>query len=144
VATLRDLVFDAVHPASLARFWAAVLDGYRVAPYDDAEIARLAALGILDVEDDPSVLVEPEDGVGSRYWFQRVPEGKRAKNRFHMDLVVGGGDGADVAGTAADDAADAEVARLVGLGAVVVADHGELVTMKDPEGNEFCVLRQYD
>jgi hypothetical protein len=151
LATLRDLVFDAAHPASLARFWAAALDGYRVAPYDDAEIARLAALGIEDVEDDPSVLVEPEDGVGPRYWFQRVPEGKRAKNRFHMDLVVGaadagGSEAADDADAEAADAeaADAEVARLVGLGAVVVADHGELVTMKDPEGNEFCVLRQVD
>jgi hypothetical protein len=130
LATLRDLVFDAAHPASLARFWAAALDGYRVAPYDAAEIARLSALGIEDVEDDPSVLVEPEDGAAPRYWFQRVPEGKRAKNRFHMDLVAGD--------------ADAEVARLVGLGAVVVADRGELVTMKDPEGNEFCVLREHD
>jgi hypothetical protein len=130
MASLRDLVFDAGHPASLARFWAAALDGYRVAPYDDAEVARLLALGVVDLEDDPSVLVEPESGPGVRYFFQRVPEGKSAKNRLHLDLT-------------ADDV-EAEVARLVALGAAVVADRGELVTMADPEGNEFCVLRPRD
>jgi hypothetical protein len=32
MARLLDVVFDARHPASIARFWAAVLDGYEVAP----------------------------------------------------------------------------------------------------------------
>jgi Glyoxalase-like domain len=34
------------------------------------------------------------------------------------------------------------VARLVGLGAIVVADPPEhpWVVLADPEGNEFCVL----
>ena len=49
----------------LARFWAAVLDGYAVAPYDDAEVARLAALG-LTPETDPSVVIV---GPGPRWWF---------------------------------------------------------------------------
>lgn len=31
---------------------------YEVAEYDEDEIARLAALGITDVNDDPTVLVE--------------------------------------------------------------------------------------
>jgi hypothetical protein len=34
---IRDAVFDCRHPASLARFWAAALDQYEVAPYDDTE-----------------------------------------------------------------------------------------------------------
>jgi predicted enzyme related to lactoylglutathione lyase len=34
---------------------------------------------------------------------------------------------------------DAEVQRLVGLGASVVGGGGDLVVMADPEGNEFCV-----
>ena len=29
--------------------------------------------------------------------------------------------------------------RLVGLGASVLADHGDLFVMADPEGNEFCL-----
>ena len=45
MARLKDIVIDADHPAALARFWAAALDGYAVAPYDDAEIVRLLALG---------------------------------------------------------------------------------------------------
>ena len=54
---LKEIVIDADHPASLARFWAAAVDGYAVRPYDDAEIARLAALG-LTPETDPFVLVD--------------------------------------------------------------------------------------
>jgi len=41
MARLHDVVFDCRHPASIARFWAAALDGYEVAPYDEAELARL-------------------------------------------------------------------------------------------------------
>ena len=47
MARLHDVVFDSRHPASIARFWAAVLDGYGVAPYDEAELARLRGMGIL-------------------------------------------------------------------------------------------------
>jgi glyoxalase superfamily protein len=130
VARVSDIVFDCGHPASLARFWAQVLDGYAVAPYDDAELERLRGMGIDDVEDDPTVLVEgPPDA--PRYWFQLVPETKVVKNRVHVDLR-------------ADDV-DAEVARLVGLGATVIRPDGgrdgRIVVLQDPEGNEFCLLR---
>ena len=73
MARLRDVVFDSRHPASIARFWAAALDGYQVAPYDEAELARLRRNGILDPEDDPTVLVEGPDG-RPRIFFQLVPE----------------------------------------------------------------------
>ena len=85
MACLRDIVFDATHPASLARFWAAALDGYSVAPYDERELARLRSLGIDSPEDDPTVLVEGPKGA-PRLWFQRVPEARSAKNRMHLDL----------------------------------------------------------
>ena len=75
MARLQDIIVDCRHPASLARFWAEVLDGYAVAPYDDAELERLRAMGIDDVEDDPTVLVDGPDGA-PRFWFQRVPEGR--------------------------------------------------------------------
>jgi Glyoxalase-like domain len=122
---IRDVVFDCRHPASLARFWAAVLEDYEVAPYDEAELARLRAAGIDDPEDDPTVLVEPSSGNSPRLWFQRVPESKVAKNRVHLDLTC-----ADVG---------AEVERLTGLGARVLGDQERWVTMADPEGNEFDV-----
>ncbi|MFB9238661.1 hypothetical protein ACFFWC_24560 [Plantactinospora siamensis] len=53
MARLHDVVVDSRHPPSLARFWAATLDGYAVAPYDDAELARLRANGIGDLLADP-------------------------------------------------------------------------------------------
>jgi hypothetical protein len=125
VGTFGEVVFDCRHPASLARFWAAALDGYQVAPYDDAELARLRAMGIDDPEDDPSVLVEPAAGSGPRLWFTRVPEPKTVKNRVHLDLRA-----ADVA---------TETDRLVGLGARVLAEVEDWVVLADPEGGEFCV-----
>src|ERR1700728_4760155 len=112
---------------SLARFWASVLEGYEVAPYDQADLDRLPAAGIDDPEDDPTVLVEPPPGGAPRLWFERVPESKLVKNRVHLDLTC-----ADVG---------AEVARLTGLGARELARHEHWVTMADPEGNEFDVMR---
>jgi Glyoxalase-like domain len=37
-ARLTQIVVDCQHPAPLARFWAAVLDGFDVRGYDDAEV----------------------------------------------------------------------------------------------------------
>ncbi len=62
---------DSTNPAALARFWASVLDGYEIRPYDLEEIARLAEQG-LTPETDPAVAV---DGPGPILWLQQVPEG---------------------------------------------------------------------
>lgn len=129
MARVHDVVFDCGHPASLARFWAAVLDGYAVALYDEAELERLGRMGIDDPEDDPTVLVE-SPGVVPRLWFQTVPEAKAGKNRVHLDLRC--------------DDLEAEVGRLAALGARRLplqppADK-HLVAMSDPEGNEFCLM----
>jgi len=114
MARLHDIVFDCARPAATARFWAAALDDHAVAPYDEAELARLRSLGIDSAEDDPTVLVEPASG-GPRLWFQLVPEGKRVKNRVHLDLRA-----ADL---------DAEIERLSGLGAAVRARHAGHVVL---------------
>lgn len=127
MALINDIVFDCARPASLARFWSAALDGYHIAPYDEAEMDRLRSMGIFDPEDDPSVLVEGP-ARQPRLWFTRVPEGKITKNRLHLDL------------RAVDR--DREVQRLSGLGAEILPDqpNPDLVVMRDPEGNEFCVI----
>jgi hypothetical protein len=126
VARIREVTFDSPHPASIARFWAAALDAYDVAPYDDAELERLRSLGIDDVNDDPTVVVESADGRSpQQLTFQLVPESKVVKNRVHLDL-------------AADDRV-AEVARLTSLGARVLAEYDRWTTLADPDGNEFCV-----
>jgi catechol 2,3-dioxygenase-like lactoylglutathione lyase family enzyme len=126
MARFHDIVVDSAHPAGVARFWAAALDGYAVAPYDEAELARLREHGIAGPEDDPTVLVEPRDR-GPRLWFQLVPEPRRVKNRVHLDLLA-----ADV---------EAEIVRLIALGATVLARHEKHTVLADPEGNEFCVAQ---
>src|SRR5215470_16719072 len=98
MARLREIVVDCQNAPRLARFWAAVLDGYAVRAYDDAEIARLAARG-LTPETDPSVMV---DGPGPTLCFQLAREPRAQKGRIHLDVSV-------------PDRA-AEVARLCGLG----------------------------
>jgi Glyoxalase-like domain len=129
MSSISDVVIDAARPAVLARFWAAALDDYEIAPYDEAELARLRDMGIDDPEDDPFVLVGDTSGKGPRLFFQQVPEGKVVKNRLHMAL-------------AAPDRV-AEVNRLEALGARAVEDISEggnvWTNIEDPEGNEFCV-----
>ena len=131
MATIGDIVLDSTHPASIARFWAAALDGYEVAPYDEAELARLRSMGIDDPEDDPNVLVQPTSGGRTngrpRIFFQRVPEPKMTKNRVHLDLRC--------------TDAEAEAQRLIEMGARIVDDRPDWIVMADPEGNEFCVMR---
>ena len=84
MARIREIVVDSRHPASLARFWAGVLEGYEVRAYDAAEIARLAGLG-LTPETDPSVLV---DGPGPILCFQQVAALQPGR-RIHLDIVGG-------------------------------------------------------
>jgi glyoxalase superfamily protein len=123
MAKIKDIVFDCESAPQLARFWAAALDDYEIRPYDEAEIKRLAALG-LTPETDPTVIV---DGPNGSLGFQQVPEGKVAKNRVHVDLI------------SEDRRRDAE--QLVGLGASVHAEYHDHTVMADPEGNEFCLYK---
>jgi hypothetical protein len=127
MARIHDVVVDSRHPASIARFWAAALDGYEVAPYDPAELDRLRIIGITDPEDDPAVLVEAP-GARPRLFFQLVPEPKIVKNRVHLDLRC--------------DFFETEVERLTALGASVLEQHDSHFILLDPEGNEFCLSRQ--
>jgi hypothetical protein len=78
-------------------------------------------------------------GVGPRLFFQRVPEGKVAKNRVHLDVRVGTG----LEGEERLAALEAECARLVPLGATRVRllydGTDSCIVMQDIEGNEFCL-----
>lgn len=133
-----QVTFDTTDPHAQADFWAAVLrlevedhgefvDGL-VASGRMPEQARVVRHGRSTFADVAAV--RDPDGQEPRLYFQKVPEGKTAKNRVHLDLQVDG----DMA---------AEVARMIGLGArelSVTSDRGpETHTMADPEGNEFCL-----
>ena len=118
----KEIVVDADLPSRLARFWEAALTDYRIRAYDDAEIARLAALG-LTPETDPSVIL---DGPGPELCFQKMEGPRPTRNRIHFDIE-------------AEDRA-AEVARLLSLGATRMRETEGYTVLRDPEGNQFCVV----
>ena len=139
-----QITFDCADPAMLAEFWADVL-GYEIqkppgnfVSWDDA----LDAMGVpLDRRNDASAVVDPDEA-GPRLFFQKVPEGKQAKNRVHLDVRAAPG----LDGAARMDGLEAEAERLVARGATRLERHepspplgaGHIV-MADPEGNEFCL-----
>ena len=119
---IHEIVFDCDKPATLANFRASLLDGYEVRAYDAAEIARLSALG-LTPETDPTVMV---DGPGPSLCFQNVDGRRYDNNRMHMDIEV-----TDRSG---------EVERLKAAGAEPVRVLPTYTVMRDPEGNQFCLV----
>ena len=112
---IDTVTFDCADPMPVARFWAGAL-GFDVDPDSDQEGASIT---------DPS-------GRSGGLYFQPVPEPKVVKNRVHIDLRP-------------DDSMAGQVDRLRELGATVVerVDEGGSfwTVMRDPEGNELCVLR---
>jgi hypothetical protein len=119
---LRQIVIDCEKPSSLARFWAAALDDFDVRAYDDEEIARLAAFGFTP-ETDPGVIV---DGPHLEICFQKVDLEPRSKTSVHFDIEAGDW--------------IAEIQRLTSLGATVKERFEARAWMRDPEGNDFCVV----
>jgi predicted enzyme related to lactoylglutathione lyase len=120
VSQFAQWTLDVNDVATMAAFWSQAL-GYDIEPGENG--AHLW----------------PADGEGRQgrmlsVWLQPTDAAKAGKNRGHPDLVAADGD------------VDGEVTRLVGLGATH-ADVGQrgdegFVVLRDPEGNEFCVLRR--
>ncbi|MER6459817.1 VOC family protein [Streptomyces sp. NPDC001228] len=146
-----DLTIDCADPPRLVAFWSEAL-GYVPEPPPAGHAtwrAYWSAIGVPDEElpagagDVPESIVDP-DGRGPRVWFQQVPEAKTVKNRIHLDLRVGGGRGVPL--PVRTRRVDATVSRLVEAGAAVLRvtdepDDGQYaVLLRDPEGNEFCVV----
>jgi hypothetical protein len=144
MTTRIQLVFDCADPDAQARFWRDALH-YRQpdppAPHATWE-EFLRASGVPEEDWNSASAAEDPDGIGPRLYFQRVPEGKVAKNRLHLDLNVSGGGGVPL--EERRQRVNAEVTRLKELGATDERGAMELrgeywVRMNDPEGNEFCV-----
>ncbi len=117
--SLATLVFDCANAVKLARFWSGVLDR----PVDPDASADFASIGL-----------GGDRSAQPAWMFAKVPEGKVAKNRVHVDLA---------AATWA-----AEVERVVALGATRLGDFEEngarWTTLADPEGNEFDIVAEED
>ncbi|WP_270887848.1 VOC family protein [Pedococcus sp. 5OH_020] len=111
---LENLVFDAVDPQRLGRYWEKALGTETLSDSEEAYETRLTVPGgpVLDL------------------CFQRVPQPAVDGSRLHLDLR-------------GDDQQDEVVARLLALGASP-ADIGQRdvpwVVLADPEGNPFCVM----
>jgi predicted enzyme related to lactoylglutathione lyase len=113
--SLHHIVIDAHDLPAQARFWTRVLD-WRILSEREREI-------VIGVDETAPVGI----------CFMPVTGAKQVKNRLHLDLTPG------------PDGRDAEVERIVALGARRV-DIGQSGTeswtvLADPEGNEFCILR---
>ena len=133
------MTFDCADPHAQATFWAQVF-GSAVEDHS-AFVDQLVAEGRMPPDDrivvdgrsafrDVAACSDPA-GAEPRLFFQRVPEGKTAKNRVHLDVQVD------------PDQKAAEVERLVAFGAELIETHSDrgplTFVMRDPEGNEFCL-----
>jgi len=136
-----QVVFDCADPSRLATFWAEALGYVTQDPPEgfDSWERFLRSMAIPEEQwNDANAVVDPE-GVRPRIYFQRVPEGKIAKNRVHLDVNVSAGH----EGAARRRLVEEEAERLTRLGATelhVEEERGEFwIVMQDPEGNEFCL-----
>lgn len=135
-----NIVFDCANPRALSHFWSDVL-GYPRAEWPPEMRAELLAGGLTDEDLDNRGIAEDPDGVGPRFFFQKVPEPKVVKNRVHVDINATAGR------RATPEEVDAEKDRIVALGATVIRKYDEPwgpvleyhYVMADPEGNEFCI-----
>jgi len=120
---IRTITFDCKEPYQLSLFWSAVT-GFTEDP----------ANGNLP-EHDEALLVGPAGT--PNLLFIRVPEGRTVKNRVHLDLAPP---------DTTPDTRDAELDRVLALGATIVEDHRRpdregWIWLADPEGNDFCLER---
>ena len=137
-----QVTFDAHDPGRFAVFWAEARVHRATTTARLCDLARLrpahrAAGGTVERLRRPR---RPGRGRATAV-FQRVPEGKSAKNRVHLDLNIGA--------TVSDPEQRRSVVRqrseqLADAGGSVLREVDEptgwCVVMADPEGNEFCLL----
>jgi hypothetical protein len=146
-----QITFDARDPRALAAFWSEALGYVIPGPPGDERPAGdpwaawdefLERVRVPEGERTSKAAVEDPEGSGPRIFFQRVPEGRTAKNRVHLDVRAAPG----LRGEERMAALEAECGRLLALGAARLRrvepgppfEAGHLV-MADPEGNEFCL-----
>jgi predicted enzyme related to lactoylglutathione lyase len=112
VGWVASITIDARDPEALAGFWSRLL-GLAVRPRESRFVA----------------LERPPAGAPELV-FQPVPEPKRDKVRLHLDINV-----PDVASAAR------RVLELGGSEVTEVREGGDTWrVMRDPEGNEFCLI----
>ena len=110
---IAAVAVDCADPRAMAAFWGAAI-GWTVH----------------DVKDTYASLRSPK-GVGPYLEFLRTPDTKTGWNRVHLDTRPDAGE---------DRAAEIDRLRALGATDVDLGDAVHWTVMRDPEGNEFCVL----
>jgi catechol 2,3-dioxygenase-like lactoylglutathione lyase family enzyme len=111
ISGVAALAIDCADPPALAKFWQKLLGGQVVV--DKSGDAELR-----------------RSGSNVRFDFLKVPEPKAGKNRLHLDLR--------------SRVYEAAIVEALSFGATLaddIYDGGDWQVMRDPEGNEFCILR---
>jgi hypothetical protein len=111
IPTIGWICVDATHPEFLAEWWRRLLGG--------GGVARTDQDGDVHLQSGPFSLL-----------FLKVAEPKRSKNRMHLDLRVKN--------------YEAAIVRVLSMGATSANDiyrGDEWEVFRDPEGNEFCIIR---
>ena len=116
---LFGITFDCAAPGAVAAFWREALDYVQQMPSPEELEAAYAA----HPEWRSMAVVEDELARHPRLLLQTVPEPKVGRNRIRFEVSL------------PEEAFDAEVQRLVSLG----ARHVEEEMLADPDGNEFEV-----
>ncbi|MGH3360609.1 MAG: VOC family protein [Nocardioidaceae bacterium] len=116
-AYVQAIAVDTPDPYTLATWWSGVLD---------------LPLAADDYPGDPVASLRLGDDI--ELIFVAVDDPKTVKNRLHLDLRP------------RDRNRDAEIERVLALGATQIADHRQpdgtgWAVLADPEGNEFCIVR---
>jgi hypothetical protein len=143
-----QLVIDCADPNLLARFWREALD-YVVEPVPDGFdnwkaywISRGVPADEAGEDDWEDSIIDPA-GHGPRIWFQQVPETKSIKNRLNLDIAASGDRSVPL--ETRKERVHRKADELVALGASIAYMHDTpgvdhyAITMRDPEGNEFCI-----
>ena len=120
-AALAWVQIDCADPESLAVFWSRLL-GVEI----KERVGRSPA-------GPRYVVLSPRPMSDVAIAFQWVPEPKRSKNRLHLDVVA----------TAGLDVVTDLVHSLGGSGGPEgdrAEEHWRWRVMRDPEGNEFCLI----
>ena len=87
--TKIQVTFDAAEPEKLAEFWGLALGYVPAAPEGFVSWEDFArSVGLPESEFGTQASRVDPAGEGPRLYFQRVPEGKAAKNRVHLDVSV--------------------------------------------------------
>lgn len=129
MASIGNITFACEDPDALAAFWTAAVDYDLEEPPPELLEAIKAEGGDLNAA---AAAVDPT-GRGPRLFFKKMARSSPEHIPIHLDLNT--------------DDREAEVERLVDLGATVVETKTETIgpyidtwtVMRDPEGNGFCV-----